>query len=31
MPKNKTKFFDSRLSNPECNGWLSKKDESTAR
>ena len=31
MPKNKTKFSDSWLSNPEYNGWLSKKDESTAR
>ena len=31
MPKNKTKFSDSWLSNPKYNGWLSKKDESTAR
>ena len=31
MPKSKTKVFDSWLSNPEYNGWLSKKDESTAR
>ena len=30
MPKNKNKFSDSWLSNPECNGWLSKKHESTA-
>ena len=31
MPKNKTKFSDSCFSNPEYNGWLSKKDGSTAR
>ena len=31
MPKNKTKFSDSWLSNPEYDGWLSKKDGSTAR
>ena len=31
MPKNKSKFSKSWLSNPEYDGWLSKKDESTAR
>ena len=31
MPKTKTKFSDSWISNPEYNDWLSKKDEPTAR
>ena len=30
MPKNKNRFSDSWLSNPEFNGWLSKKHELTA-